>query len=151
VFRKKTVIITKENKYTHERTYIIEKYAVGENVPMKFHKALVYVLIPLSLLISVITFIVLLGTVFYVPVLSIMLLILLAASFALSLAAEILLLQMRRTGVILLYVGYGLSILSSLITLLSDFTLNNVMSLVLMAVIIVLVYIYYEKRTALFH
>ncbi|HMM06564.1 MAG TPA: hypothetical protein PKD52_07860 [Clostridiales bacterium] len=129
----------------------MEKYAVGENVPMKFHKALVYVLIPLSLLISVITFIVLLGTVFYAPVLSILLLIILAGSFALSLAAEILLLQMRRTGIILLYVGYGLSVVSSLITLLTDFTLNNIISLVLMAGIIILIYIYYEKRTALFH
>mgnify|MGYP000860149026 CR=1 FL=1 len=129
----------------------MEKYAVGENVPMKFHKALVYVLIPLSLLISVITFIVLIGTVFYAPVLSILLLIILAGSFALSLAAEILLLQMRRTGVILLYIGYGLSVASSLITLLTDFTLNNMISLILMAGIIVLVYIYYEKRTALFH
>ena len=128
----------------------MEKYAVGENVPMKFHKALVYVLIPLSLLISVITFIVLIGTVFYAPVLSLLLLLTLAASFALSLAAEILLLQMRRIGVILLYLGFGLSAVSSLLTLVTDFTVNNATSFILMAVIIVLVYIYYEKRTALF-
>ncbi len=129
----------------------MEKYAVGENVPMKFHKALVYVLIPLSLLITLVTFIALIGTVFYAPVLMISMLVILAGSFALSLAAEILLLQMRRIGVLLLYVGYALSILSYLITLFTDFTLNYIMSLILMMGIAVLVYIYYEKRTALFH
>lgn len=129
----------------------MEKYAVNEDVPMKFHKALVYFLIPLSLVLSLITFIGLVGTVFYAPVMIIFMMIIVAGSFALSLAAEIFLLQMRRIGVILLYVGYILSILSSLVTLFSDFTLNNILSPIFSIVIIILVYIYYEKRSALFH
>ena len=129
----------------------MEKYAVDENVPMKFHKALVYALIPLSLVLSLFTFIGLIGTVFYAPVLVIFMMIMVAGSFALSLAAEIFLLQMRRIGVILLYVGYILSILSSLVTLFSQFTFSSLVSLIFTAVIVVLIYIYYEKRTALFH
>lgn len=129
----------------------MEKYNVNENVPMKFHKALVYVLIPLSLLLTLIAFIALIGTIFLAPVLVILTLILLAGSFALDLAAEIFLLQMRRIGVILLYVGYALGAVSSLITLLSEFSFNNLLSLIFTVGIGVLVYIYYEKRTALFH
>ena len=129
----------------------MEKYNVNENVPMKFHKALVYVLIPLSLLLTLIAFIALIGTMLFAPVLVILTLILLAGSFALDLAAEIFLLQMRRIGVILLYVGYALGAVSSLITLLWDFSFNNLLSLIFTAGIGVLVYIYYEKRTALFH
>lgn len=129
----------------------MEKYNVNENVPMKFHKALVYVLIPLSLLLTLIAFIALIGTMLFAPVLVILTLILLAGSFALDLAAEIFLLQMRRIGVILLYVGYALGAVSSLITLLSEFSFNNLLSLVFTVGIGVLVYIYYEKRTALFH
>lgn len=129
----------------------MEKYNVNENVPMKFHKALVYVLIPLSLLLTLIAFIALIGTILLAPVLVILTLILLAGSFALDLAAEIFLLQMRRIGVILLYVGYALGAVSSLITLLWDFSFNNLLSLIFTVGIGVLVYIYYEKRTALFH
>lgn len=129
----------------------MEKYNVNENVPMKFHKALVYVLIPLSLLLTLIAFIALIGTMLFAPVLVILTLILLAGSFALDLAAEIFLLQMRRIGVILLYVGYALGAVSSLITLLSEFSFNNLLSLIFTVGIGVLVYIYYEKRTALFH
>lgn len=129
----------------------MEKYNVNENVPMKFHKALVYVLIPLSLLLTLIAFIALIGTILLAPVLVILTLILLAGSFALDLAAEIFLLQMRRIGVILLYVGYALGAVSSLITLSSEFSFNNLLSLIFTVGIGVLVYIYYEKRTALFH
>lgn len=129
----------------------MEKYAADENVPMKFHKFLVYFIIPLSLLVTLIAFIVAIGTILLVPVMAIVTLVMLAASFVLYLAAEILLVQMRRTGVILLYVGYIVGAISSLITLFTDFSANNLVSLVFTVGIGILVYFYYEKRTALFH
>jgi hypothetical protein len=93
----------------------------------------------------------LLGSFFFAPLFAILDLIALGFSFALLLAAEIYLLQMRRVGVILLYVGYILSAISSLFALLKDFTGGNFFSLVFMVGMGALGYIYYEKRSAFFH
>ena len=142
-------------------------YNPKEHVPMKFHNLYVWFLNPLGILLSACVMVLLLLTAYNVtiapdlqrqlglnkqPVAHLWVIFAFAAATLLfAVVSEVLLAKRKRLGVIILIFGYLSSIASAVSTYIGGQNTTNLVSLCIMALIGILVCLYYWKRRRLLH
>ena len=145
----------------------MKHYDPKEHVPMKFHNLYVWFLNPLGILLSALVSVLLLLTAYNVtispelqsqlgldnqPVAHLWVMFaFVAATLLFAVISEVLLAKRKRLGVMILIFGYLSSIATGVSTYIGEKTTTNLVSLCIVALIGVMVCIYYWKRRRLLH